>query len=178
MQIFAPVLYQQHWWMYILDVKKKNFYIMDSKNITCPSTDRRNINKFVSNIIDQVMVYVGASSFLAKETKTRLRQISLFPRYIEIYQQPNEYDCGTFVMKWMEVLDPTKLDAKNPYPIDSWTTEDLQRFRKEMIWQMMLSNKNLYIDKAIEGAKSIRIQKPSAALQNPFLQVSTEDLKR
>ncbi|MED6110834.1 hypothetical protein PIB30_046524 [Stylosanthes scabra] len=123
------------------------------------------------------MVYVGASSLLAKETKTRPRQISLFPRYIEINKQPNEYDCDTFVMKWMEVLDPTKLDAKNPYPIDAWTIDDLQRFRKEMIWRMILSNKNLYIDKAIEGENSIRIQKTSAALQSLFIQVSTEDLK-
>ncbi|MED6176743.1 hypothetical protein PIB30_091150, partial [Stylosanthes scabra] len=175
--IFAPVLYQEHWWMYILDVLHRRFYVVDSKKITCPSSDRRNMNRFAGNIIDQVMVYAGTSSLLLKETKTRPRQVSLFPRYIEINQQPNDYDCGTFVMKWMDVLDPTKLDESNPYPIDVWTTEELQGFRGEMILRMILSKENLYIDKAIEGANSIRIQKPSAALQSPFLQVSTGDLK-
>ncbi|MED6209143.1 hypothetical protein PIB30_051958 [Stylosanthes scabra] len=59
------------------------------------------------------------------------------------------YDCGTFVMKWMEVLDPTKLDAHSKYPIKYWSTEDLQGFRNEIIWQIILSKQNLDIQKAI-----------------------------
>ncbi|MED6209038.1 hypothetical protein PIB30_050784 [Stylosanthes scabra] len=48
--IFASVLYQEHWWMHILDVKNKHFYVIDSKNITCPSSDRRNMNKFAEHL--------------------------------------------------------------------------------------------------------------------------------
>ncbi|MED6135051.1 hypothetical protein PIB30_042663 [Stylosanthes scabra] len=29
--IFAPVLYSNHWWMYVLDKDKKNFFVIDSK---------------------------------------------------------------------------------------------------------------------------------------------------
>ncbi|MED6141422.1 hypothetical protein PIB30_103233, partial [Stylosanthes scabra] len=85
------------------------------------------------NMIDQLLVYAGYHSFLTKGTRSKPPQISWFPRYVPIHEQPNAYDCGTFFMKWMEVLDPTKLDAHSKYPIDDWNTEDLQGFRNEII---------------------------------------------
>ncbi|MED6163113.1 hypothetical protein PIB30_076722 [Stylosanthes scabra] len=30
-KIFAPVLYSDHWWMYVLDKDKKNFFVIDSR---------------------------------------------------------------------------------------------------------------------------------------------------
>ncbi|MED6212484.1 hypothetical protein PIB30_083757 [Stylosanthes scabra] len=36
-------------------------------------------------------------------------------------------------MKWMELLDPTKLDGCKKYDIEDWTSEQLQDFRNEMI---------------------------------------------
>ncbi|MED6225462.1 hypothetical protein PIB30_093937 [Stylosanthes scabra] len=89
----------------------------------------------------------------------------------------NRYDIGTFVMKWMEVIEPTQLDATKPYLIDAWSTEELQKFRKEIIWKIILSKENLYVQKAIDGAISTTIHRPSAALQSPYVQVSTGDLK-
>ncbi|MED6170919.1 hypothetical protein PIB30_035790 [Stylosanthes scabra] len=89
-----------------------------------------------------------------------------------------EYDCGTFVMKWMEVLDPTKLDAHSRYPIEDWSMEDLQRFRNDIIWQIILSSQNLLIQKAIQGAIETTIHKPSAALRSPYVQVNTDELKK
>ncbi|MED6213637.1 hypothetical protein PIB30_095260 [Stylosanthes scabra] len=55
--------------------------------------------------------YVRYHSLITKSTRSKPPKISWFPRYQQIHEQPNAYDCGTFVMKWMEVLDPTKLDA-------------------------------------------------------------------
>ncbi|MED6136006.1 hypothetical protein PIB30_051925 [Stylosanthes scabra] len=76
----------------------------------------------------------------------------------------NLFDCGTFVMKWIEVIEPAQTDPTKPYPIDAWSMEDLQKFRKEMIWQIILSKENLYVLKAIDGPISTTIHRPSAAL--------------
>ncbi|MED6127628.1 hypothetical protein PIB30_089821 [Stylosanthes scabra] len=67
----------------------------------------------------------------------------------------------------MELIDPKKLDAKKPYPIESWTTEELQQFRDKYISSMLFSEENLLRDEAIKAAESTIIHKPSAALQSP-----------
>ncbi|MED6162944.1 hypothetical protein PIB30_075244 [Stylosanthes scabra] len=130
------------------------------------------------NMIDQLLVYAGYHSLLTKGTRIKPQQISWFPRYQQIHEQPNAYDCGTFIMKWMEVLDPTNLDAHSRYPIEDWSTEDLQRFRNDIIWQIILSSQNLHIQKAIQGAIKTTIHKPSAALRSPYVQVNTDELKK
>ncbi|MED6136304.1 hypothetical protein PIB30_054791 [Stylosanthes scabra] len=130
------------------------------------------------NMIDQLLVYAGYHSLLIKGIRSKPPQISWFPRYQQIHEKPNAYDCGTFVMKWMEVLDPTKLDAHSKYPIEDWSTEDLQGFRNEIIWQIILSSQNLHIQKAIQGAIETTIHKLSAALRSPYVQVNTDELKR
>ncbi|MED6161938.1 hypothetical protein PIB30_065578 [Stylosanthes scabra] len=89
---------------------------------------------------------------------------------------------------WMYILDKEKkifyvLDSKNKISPSQERTrinkfaEELQKFRKEIIWQIILSKENLYIQKAIDGAISTTIHRPSAVLQSPYVQVSTEDLK-
>ncbi|MED6174497.1 hypothetical protein PIB30_069586 [Stylosanthes scabra] len=176
--IFAPVIYSGHWWVYVLDKEKKTFFVVDSKRKDAPNNDRTRINKFAVNMIDQLLFYAGYHSLLTKGTRSKPPQISWFPRYQQIHEQPNAYDCGTFVMKWMEVLDPSKLDAHSRYPIEDWSTEDLQRFRNDIIWQIILSSQNLLIQKAIQGAIETTIHKPSAVLQIPYVQVNTDELKK
>ncbi|MED6216698.1 hypothetical protein PIB30_010138 [Stylosanthes scabra] len=50
---------------------------------------------------------------------------ALEPMYINIPQQPNQYDCGVYVMKWMELLDPNVLKAcyerTKEHNIQPWT---------------------------------------------------------
>ncbi|MED6227198.1 hypothetical protein PIB30_111076, partial [Stylosanthes scabra] len=54
-----------------------------------------------SNILDQMLKWAGAPSKFKKGLH------SLLPRYINIPRQPNEFDCAVFVMKWIELIDPT-----------------------------------------------------------------------
>ncbi|MED6154001.1 hypothetical protein PIB30_107764, partial [Stylosanthes scabra] len=95
MQLFAPVLYSEHWWMYVLDVVQREIFVLDSKNIVSCSDERTSLNKFASNILDQMLKWAGAPSKFKKGIH------SLLPRYINIPGQPNEFDCAVFVMKWM-----------------------------------------------------------------------------
>ncbi|MED6141998.1 hypothetical protein PIB30_109091, partial [Stylosanthes scabra] len=99
--LFAPVLYSEHWWMYVLDVVQREIFVLDSKNIVSSSDERTSLNKFASNILDKMLKWAGAPSKFKKGLH------SLLPRYINIPGQPNEFDCAVFVMKWMELIDLT-----------------------------------------------------------------------
>ncbi|MED6220353.1 hypothetical protein PIB30_044099 [Stylosanthes scabra] len=115
---FAPVLYSEHWWLYVLDKngpEGPEMFIMDSKNISSPTEERTTLNKFASNILSQLLKWAGAPTILKKGSW------SLLPTYINVPQQPNEYDCAVFVMKWMELIDPTKLHGCCTYDIEQWT---------------------------------------------------------
>ncbi|MED6116980.1 hypothetical protein PIB30_105472, partial [Stylosanthes scabra] len=116
--IFAPVLFSEHWWLYVMDIEKREFFVLDSKNIVSPSDERSSLNRFASNILDQLRIWAGAPSIFNQGS------CSLLPRYVNIPGQPNETDCGVFVMKWMELIDPTGLaascEANRGYNIDKW----------------------------------------------------------
>ncbi|MED6201328.1 hypothetical protein PIB30_093871 [Stylosanthes scabra] len=69
-----------------------------------------------------MLKWAGASSMFKKGSH------SLLPRYINIPGQPNEFDCTVFVMKWMELIDPTILagccNDNKKYNIEQWTEEE------------------------------------------------------
>ncbi|MED6158151.1 hypothetical protein PIB30_030208 [Stylosanthes scabra] len=129
-QIF---LYSEHWWLYVLDKnvpEGPEMFIMDSKNISSPTEERTTLNKFASNILSQLLRWAGPLIILKKGSW------SLLPTYINVPQQPNDYDCAVFVMKWMELIDPTKLHGCCKYNIEQWTDPMLNEFRKKIVAKM------------------------------------------
>ncbi|KAL4293847.1 hypothetical protein AHAS_Ahas18G0169000 [Arachis hypogaea] len=52
--IFAPVCYVEHWWMWVADVRKKKFYILDPYHKTYPFEPRIKLNKFVGYVISRM----------------------------------------------------------------------------------------------------------------------------
>ncbi|MED6138205.1 hypothetical protein PIB30_072114 [Stylosanthes scabra] len=44
--IFAPILFSEHWWLYVMDIEKREFFVLDSKNIVFPSDERSSLNRF------------------------------------------------------------------------------------------------------------------------------------
>ncbi|MED6183786.1 hypothetical protein PIB30_040913 [Stylosanthes scabra] len=164
-----------------VDIEKKKVYSINSlvsgEHLKLVDNSKLITHRY-GNLINQLLVIAGYVSLLAKATKNKPAQISWQPRYVQIYNQPNSYDCGTFVMKCMELLDPTKLDASKKYDIEDWTSEQLQDFRNEMISEILLDKSNKLSQKAIEGALGTTIHKPSATLQSPYVQVTTEELNK
>ncbi|MED6189159.1 hypothetical protein PIB30_093105 [Stylosanthes scabra] len=45
--LFAPVLYSEHWWLYVLDKSSQQMFVLDSNNVSSPSSERTELNKFV-----------------------------------------------------------------------------------------------------------------------------------
>ncbi|MED6148042.1 hypothetical protein PIB30_049503 [Stylosanthes scabra] len=168
-----PILFSEHWWLYVLDVEKRDFFVLDSKNIVSPS-DERSTNRFASNILDQMRIWAGATSIFNEGS------CSLLPRYVNIPRQPNETDCGVFVMKWMELIDPTDLadccEANNGYNIEKWGELKLEEFRKQIVTKILLSRDNEKRMETIRLLNEMRNIKPAAVLRSPYVQVSSADL--
>ncbi|MED6224336.1 hypothetical protein PIB30_082999 [Stylosanthes scabra] len=168
--LFAPMLYLEHWWLYVLDKSKQEMFVLDSKNISSPSSERTDLNKFASNILNQLLKWAGAPSILKKGSQ------SLRPTYINIPQQPNGFDCVVFVMKWMELIDPTILAGCCTYNIEQWTEPMLEEFRKKIMVKIILSKENFLRAEAIKEAHNMRLTRLGAALRSPYVQVATPDL--
>ncbi|MED6146619.1 hypothetical protein PIB30_036207 [Stylosanthes scabra] len=153
--LFAPVLYSHHWWLYVLDVDNKQFYVVDSVFGTNSSQQRNKPHRFV----------------------------------------PNPTDCGVYVMKWMELLDPAALSAafifKLQYSIEEWSQARLDEFKKEIVSKLIMSEENTLSVEAINQASNMTLEaiteakkkmgrqtKPSATLKSPYVQVSTSELAK
>ncbi|MED6145840.1 hypothetical protein PIB30_028826 [Stylosanthes scabra] len=78
--LFALVLCFEHWWMYVLNVEKKHLFVLDSKNLQSPTPERTEMNKFVSNILNQLMQWAGRGSMFKKG------HTCLMPMYINVPQ--------------------------------------------------------------------------------------------
>ncbi|MED6109322.1 hypothetical protein PIB30_032316 [Stylosanthes scabra] len=95
-------------------------------------------------------------------------------------QQPNNYDCAIFVMKWMEE-DPTILRECHArtmaHNIPPWTSADLDKFRGKIVANILLSLENLMRMDVVTEVNEIRLIKLAAALRSPFTQLDSADLK-
>ncbi|MED6131037.1 hypothetical protein PIB30_006365 [Stylosanthes scabra] len=116
-----------------------------------------------SNILNQLLKWVGAPSILKKGSW------SLPTRYVNIPQQPNNHDCAVFVMKWMELIDPTKLAGCCTYYIEQWIEE------KKIVMKIIMSKDNSMRAYAIAAVQNMRVTRPAAALRSPFIPFSTPD---
>ncbi|MED6219437.1 hypothetical protein PIB30_035840 [Stylosanthes scabra] len=173
--LFAPVLFARHWWLYVLDVEKKHLFVLDSKNVVSPTPERTEMGKFASNILDQLLTWAGRGSMFKRG------HTCLMPMYINIPQQPIDYDCAIFLMKWMEELDLTILRdchaGTREHNIPPWNSVDLEKFREKIVLNILLIPENLMRMDVVTEVNEIRLIRPGAALRSPFTQLDSADLK-
>ncbi|RYR14549.1 hypothetical protein Ahy_B04g071152 [Arachis hypogaea] len=64
--LFVPICNGGHWWLWIADVNKKKFYVLDPINKLPENIpdSRKQLNKFVGLIISQMRVYAGAEPLM------------------------------------------------------------------------------------------------------------------
>ncbi|MED6137966.1 hypothetical protein PIB30_069925 [Stylosanthes scabra] len=93
-----------------------------------------------SNVLDQMRVHAWART--------------LFPNMTRNVASHSLFDCGVYVLKYMEIVNPSLLKKRN-FTVPLWT-------------------------KATSTEKSspvARHQRPFAALQSPYVQLKTADLE-
>ncbi|KAL4306878.1 hypothetical protein AHAS_Ahas16G0222300 [Arachis hypogaea] len=150
--IFTPVCYSNHWWIWVADVRKKKFYILDPYHKTCPSKDKMKLNKFIR----------------------KDREIE--PPYIDISGQKTDYDCAIYVMKWLEIIEPQNV-KKGKYEWDNWSQAEVDHFRVEFSSRILFHDMNSDRDAAIKESERMRLSKLSTALLSPYCQVDSYDIE-
>ncbi|RYQ89060.1 hypothetical protein Ahy_B09g095906 isoform A [Arachis hypogaea] len=110
---FSPICYSEHWWIWVANVRKKKFYILDPYHKECPSK---------GYIISRMRVYAGAP--------LRKKDHEIEPLYINISGQKITYDCAIYVMKWLEIIQSENI-KREKYELDNWTQEEVDHFRVE-----------------------------------------------
>ncbi|MED6122297.1 hypothetical protein PIB30_038497 [Stylosanthes scabra] len=168
--LFAHVLYSRHWWLYVLDVENREFFIVDSVFGVNQDQQRQKLHRF------------GGSNTLTL-------------RPVDVPKQPNPTDCGVYVMKRLETLDTNGLSYaytfKKRCMVEECDQDQLDGFREEIVAKVLLSEHNTLNFEAMNQSRTMtreaitegrtklgRRPKPSAALKSPFLNPSTAEFKK
>ncbi|XLU92823.1 hypothetical protein S245_007175, partial [Arachis hypogaea] len=112
--IFASVCHADHWWLWVIDTKKRRFHILDPLHKKAPSDQRKKLNKFTGYVISRMRAYVGGEPLKKGEKEKEIKA-----SYVKISGQKSTYDCAIYVMKWLELIEPENI-KKGKYEWDNW----------------------------------------------------------
>ncbi|RYQ83408.1 hypothetical protein Ahy_B10g102085 [Arachis hypogaea] len=183
--IFAPVCYSEHWWIWVADVRKKKFYILDPYHKTCPSKPRMKLNKFIGmpgaplKIKDREIEppYIDISgqqtsyeSFTLKIVFSCCPILICYGKLFLVFS----YDCAVYVMKCLEIIESQKV--KRGSMSETIRLAEVDHFRVEFASRILFHDMNRDRDTAIKGSEAMRLSKPSAALLSPYCQVDSYDI--
>ncbi|RYR47346.1 hypothetical protein Ahy_A07g033280 [Arachis hypogaea] len=169
--IFAPVCYSGHWWLWVIDTTKRRCRILDPLHKKAPSDERKQLNKFTGYVFSRLRAYAGGEP-LQKDEKEKEIKAS----YVKISSQKSSYDCGIYVMKWLELIEPENI-KKGKYGWDNWKQEEVDHYRVEYASRILFSEMNKKRDQAIRESNAIRLSKPSSVLLSPFCQINSADIE-
>ncbi|KAL4275685.1 hypothetical protein AHAS_Ahas20G0131900 [Arachis hypogaea] len=169
--IFVPVCYSGHWWLWVIDTTKRRCRILDPLHKKAPSNERKQLNKFTGYVFSRLRAYAGGEP-LQKDEKEKEIKAS----YVKISGQKSSYDCGIYVMKWLELIEPENI-KKGKYECDNWKQEEADYYRVEYASRILFSEMNKERDQAIRESNAIRLSKPSSVLLSPFCQINSADIE-
>ncbi|RYR04530.1 hypothetical protein Ahy_B06g084288 [Arachis hypogaea] len=169
--IFAPVCYAGHWWLWLINTRKRKCQILDPLHKKAPTDERKDINKFTGYVFSRLITYAGGEPLQKGEREKEIKS-----PYVKISGQKTSYDCAVYVMKWMEIIEPENI-KKGKYQWDNWPEEEVDHYRVEYASRILLSEMNTQRDRAIRESSAIRLSKPSSILLSPFCQINSADIE-
>ncbi|XP_072067307.1 uncharacterized protein [Arachis hypogaea] len=169
--IFAPVCYAGHWWLWLINTRKRKCQILDPLHKIAPTDERKTINKFTGYVFSRLIAYAGGKPLQKGEREKEIKS-----PYVKISGQKTSYDCAVYVMKWMEIIEPENI-KKGKYQWDNWPQEEVDHYRVEYASRILFSEMNTQRDQAIRESSAIRLSKPSSILLSPFCQINSADIK-
>ncbi|RYQ87497.1 hypothetical protein Ahy_B09g095016 [Arachis hypogaea] len=169
--IFAPVCYAGHWWLWLINTRKRKCQILDPLHKIAPTDERKTINKFTGYVFSRLITYAGGKPLQKGEREKEIKS-----PYVKISGQKTSYDCAVYVMKWMEIIEPENI-KKRKYQWDNWPQEEVDHYRVEYASRILFSEMNTQRDQAIRESSAIRLSKPSSILLSPFCQINSADIK-
>ncbi|XP_020963653.1 uncharacterized protein LOC110265159 [Arachis ipaensis] len=127
--------------------------------------------EFRAYVFSRLKAYAGGEP-LQKDEKGKEIKAS----YVKISGQKSSYDCGIYVMKWLELIEPENI-KKGKYEWDNWKQEEVDHYRVEYASRILFSEMNKERDQAIRESNGIRLSKPSSVLLSPFCQINSADIE-
>ncbi|RYQ82434.1 hypothetical protein Ahy_B10g101022 [Arachis hypogaea] len=194
LQIFAPVCYAGHWWLWLINTRKRKCQILDPLHKKAPTDERKAINKFTvyfvscdgcilsiqlgvscpfirGYVFSRLITYAGGEPLQKGEREKEIKS-----PYVKISGQKTSYDCAVYIMKWMEIIEPENI-KKGKYQWDNWPQEEVDHYRVEYASRILFSEMNTQRDRAIRESSAIRLSKPSSILLSPFCQINSADIE-
>ncbi|RYR25387.1 hypothetical protein Ahy_B02g059103 [Arachis hypogaea] len=169
--IFAPICYAGHWWLWLINTRKRKCQILDPLHKIAPTDERKAINKFTGYVFSRLITYAGGKPLQKGEREKEIKS-----PYVKISGQKTSYDCAVYVMKWMEIIEPENI-KKGKYQWDNWPQEEVDHYRVEYASRILFSEMNTQRDQAIRESSAIRLSKPSSILLSPFCQINSADIE-
>ncbi|KAL4371708.1 uncharacterized protein DS421_6g189330 [Arachis hypogaea] len=97
------------------------------------------------------------------------------PIYLNIHRQSNNYDCGLFVIKWVEMWHPSSIEI-NVSNMPEWEEFECVNLRKQLVIQMLTSPSNALLKDVINKSEKYRVVKPTLAQSSPYVVCNTDEL--
>ncbi|RYR11246.1 hypothetical protein Ahy_B05g079711 [Arachis hypogaea] len=169
--IFAPVCYSGHWWLWLINARKRKCQILDPLHKKAPTDERKAINKFTGYVFSRLITYAGGEPLQKGEREKEIKS-----PHVKISGQKTSYDCAVYVMKWMKLIEPENI-KKGKYQWDNWPQEEVDHYRVEYASRILFSEMKTQRDQAIRESSAIRLSKPSSILLSPFCQINSADIE-
>ncbi|QHO36034.1 uncharacterized protein DS421_9g280390 [Arachis hypogaea] len=151
--IFAPVCHSGHWWLWLINTRKRKCQILDPLHKKAPSDERKDINKFTGYVFSRLITYAGGKPLEKGEKGKEIK-----------------------APYWLELIEPENI-KKGKYEWDNWTQEEVDHYRVEYASRILFSEMNKQRDRAIRESSAIRLSKPSSVLLSPFCHINSADIE-
>ncbi|KAJ1410096.1 Ulp1 protease family, C-terminal catalytic domain [Sesbania bispinosa] len=104
------------------------------------------VNSFAKKCLDELTKSKMEILLLSLDGTLRKEDVKLEIGYVEVPEQPNLYDCGVYVLKFMELWEPKK---EMPY----FKYEQILKFRQDYICDWVRHPENEVRETVLKGAK-------------------------
>ncbi|WJZ87677.1 hypothetical protein VitviT2T_007043 [Vitis vinifera] len=130
-EVFLPVLIKNHWTLYVYDLANRRIQLLDSR----PGRKKTMLSGVQQNLA-KVVLWLAAHK---KEVSPYdLRTFNFITPDVPL--QPNEHDCGVFVMKFMELWSMGGFSK-------SIDVGKLKHYRLKIMGSMLFSAQNAHRDR-------------------------------
>ncbi|XP_034681056.1 sentrin-specific protease 5-like [Vitis riparia] len=127
-EVYLPVLLKNHWSLYVYDIHNKRIQLLDSR----PGRRRSSMNGIQQNLAKVVLWLVAYKKQMVDVDFKMFRFV--MP---DVPSQPNDNDCGVFVMKFMENWSNGGLSK-------SVDVGKINKYRLKILGRLLLSAHNAH----------------------------------
>ncbi|XP_014511572.1 ubiquitin-like-specific protease 1A [Vigna radiata var. radiata] len=130
--LFVPSVGDDHWWCYAVNCQSRELFILDP--LGHKRRSRKKIDKAIVATLQELFNMIDIDSNYKEQELNVIEE--------DLPVQPNTYDCGMLVIKYMELWDHTPKFDGNKIP--DYTTDQLQVLRKQMVCEWTLHKDNVH----------------------------------